>query len=74
MNTQILVAIFHANILGSKNKYKLSGQMDPVLRNQTLAGNINVSTVNCSVLWKVPKLMPRDRHLLDEQGLGEKLE
>ena len=48
--------------------------MDPVLRNQTLAGNINVSTVNCSVLWKVPKLMPRDRHLLDEQGLGEKLE
>ena len=22
----------------------------------------------------MPKLMPRDRHLLDEQGLGEKLE
>ena len=33
-----------------------------------------MSRVTCSVLWKVPKLMPRDRHLLDEQGLGEKLE
>lgn len=43
-------------------------------RNQTLAGNINMSRVNCSVLWKVPSLMPRDRHLLEEQGLGKKLE